>query len=264
MLLIQCPSCSHENTPGERFCAACGVPLHLKPCPACGKVDHVSAKICSGCGAAFPPIVLAHYGTDDASEENAPPDREEHGHLSEHGAVDAGTLAWAPEPVVTSRAWPLIVVAIVAGGIPLLWMNRANLPLPKAWQLQGPNAAGSAVTPVAPPPLLTPAAPPMPVPVAAPAPVPASPAVLAPAPASPAPPTAGASLAHAGTEPVVASSPAQPAATRPPARNRASHHRRNASTSPVAAGEPQETGVPARECSEALTALGLCDGKAGR
>lgn len=45
---------------------------------------------------------------------------------------------------------PLIIVAIAAGGIPLLWLYRENIPVPKVWQPQLYNA--SQIAPAAPPP----------------------------------------------------------------------------------------------------------------
>lgn len=137
MLLIHCPNCDHDNTPGERFCAKCGVPLNLKPCPQCGKVDQLTAKLCSGCGAAFPPIALAHIDNTEVMPEP-------------QAARETAPSGESPRPP-SQGAWPLIVMAVVAGGIPLLWMNRARIPLPKAWQINGPDAAGSAVAPSAPP-----------------------------------------------------------------------------------------------------------------
>lgn len=148
MLAIQCPSCHHDNTPGDRFCAVCGVPLNLKPCPQCGKVDLVTTKVCAGCGATFPPITLT-----DSKEESGVP------------AINSGEAApridqressrrIAPPPVaaptarkeVSTRAWPLILVAVAAGGIPLLWMNRDRMPLPKAWQIKSPQTKGGDAT----------------------------------------------------------------------------------------------------------------------
>ncbi len=245
MLLIQCPSCKHDNTPGERFCAVCGVPLHLKPCPACGKVDHVSTKICSGCGAAFPPLAPTHYVTEDDPQAAADMAREDLGQPGGNAVAGAGTVPSAPKQVVASGAWPLIVVALAAGGIPLLWMNRANLPLPKAWQIQGPNATGSAITPATPP-LLTPAT----------------------ATAPPAPP------AKADPAPVVTEAPrsandlpAPKPAAAPVARTRASHHVRIPPSRPIAKRRPGpvEPKAAARPCTtDALSALDLCDPKAGK
>jgi len=136
MILLHCPNCEYENKPGERFCASCGVPLDLKPCPSCGKVDSVKATVCTGCGAAFPPIDPAHVAentsaTADRSHANGPP------------------LVLPPTTVI--RAWPLIVVALTAAGLPLLWVYRDIMPLPKAWQSQVLSAESSNVAPPLPP-----------------------------------------------------------------------------------------------------------------
>jgi hypothetical protein len=212
MLLIHCPNCEHDNTPGERFCAKCGVPLNLKPCPQCGKVDQLTATVCSGCGATFPPIAVAHPDSDTTPPLPADP----------QAAPDPG-LARPPH---TQGAWPLILMAIAAGGIPLLWMNRAYIPLPKAWNIKAPSAAVSAVAPVA-----------RPVPVAEPQTV--LPAVGAP-PAD-TPPAAA---------PVAIKETPQLAA--PPAKHARTSHK------------PATRTEPPRPCTEALAALGLCQPEATR
>jgi hypothetical protein len=119
MLLSHCPNCQHDNKLGERFCASCGVPLDLKPCSVCGKVDSVKATVCSGCGAHFPPLTGLSYVDEPA------------------GAGAAAVHPTTPvvsQPPSTMRALPLIVVALAAAGIPLLWLYRNQMPLPKAWQ----------------------------------------------------------------------------------------------------------------------------------
>jgi hypothetical protein len=230
MLLIHCPNCEHDNTPGERFCAVCGVPLDLKPCPQCGKVDQLTAKVCSGCGATFPPIVLAHLD-DGAFQAPAPVAQAQDKPVQETAQ---------PHPAAPgNRAWPLILVALAAGGIPLLWMNRAYMPLPKAWQIQGPNAAGSAVVSVPSP------APQPEAPAAAPVVAPAAPSADQPA-----------------TVPAATHDKAA-AATRP-----AAPRKRTPNTV-----QPRDTGkqtvtpaatAPTRPCTEALAALNLCDPKAAQ
>lgn len=221
MLLSLCPNCEHENAPGEQFCAKCGVPLNLKPCPHCGKVDQITATVCAGCGMSFPPLRPAPV-PDTKTAKTAPPAR----------AVTPAPVAGNPPPA-TNRALPLILVALAAGGLPLLWMNRAHMPLPKAWQIAGPNAAGSAV----------PVPPPAAIEVVAPTPLASSPPVtlpVAPAPAADAAPTAARKLAAA------------PAVTRAVAPRPAP--RRDAA-------KPTEGAAPGRPCTEALAALGLCDPK---
>ena len=221
MLLIHCPNCQHDNTPGERFCAKCGVPLDLKPCPQCGKVDQLTARACSGCGAEFPPLVVAHV--DEGIATAAPPPSEPE------------PLPATPESRPTQGALPLIIVAIVAGGIPLLWMNRAHIPLPKAWQVQGPNATGSAVSPVAPP------------------------EAASPPPAAKADPVAGAAEPIAAPLPEPARAPTAAPATKASARQAAARPAPAHSDGPAAARTEA-----ARPCTEALTALGLCNSAAER
>lgn len=233
MFAIKCPSCQHDNTPGEHFCAVCGVPLHLKPCPNCGVVDHVTAKVCSACGTTFPPIALAHSSA--TIDPVAPPN---------------GVAApRASNKVTVNRAWPLILVAVAAGGIPLLWMNRANMPLPKAWQFQSPSAAGSTVAP-APPTKLAPATP-----------------VAAPVPAQdPAATSADQTTAGRDTDGAVKPEP-------PPKKTAAAQARRpKAHAHPARPASSQEEAEPdaaakeaaPRACTEAVAALGLCDPKQDR
>jgi Double zinc ribbon len=217
MLLIHCPNCDHDNTPGERFCAKCGVPLNLKPCPHCGKVDQLAATVCSGCGAAFPPIVLAHPDPDTVP----PPQTDQ----------QAATASELVRPQHTQGAWPLILMAVVAGGIPLLWMNRAYIPLPKAWQVKSPAAAGSAVRPVTQPSL----APPKVIPPAAGA-----------QPTDPRPPVAAKQPPVA--KPVVSK---EMSAATPAKQVRAKR-------------KPTVKTASRRPCTEALTALGLCQPKTAR
>jgi hypothetical protein len=229
ILLIQCPSCLHANTPGEYFCAACGVPLHLKPCPTCGKVDDAAAKTCSACGAAFPTLAPDQYVLADDVRHSSPV-------ATARPADTPGT-----PPPLANRAWPLVIVALVAGGIPFLWMYRANMPLPKAWQVQGQNAAGSAVTPA-------------PLPVA----VPPAASVATSAPAEPTPeskdlsPRGGAAPGPAADKAAQADQ-AKATQVGPVAANRKPVAKPG--TKPVMAGRP----VPPGPCTEGLAALDLCN-----
>ena len=130
MLTTQCSFCHKDNVPGTRFCAECGSPLHLKVCPnaACGKVSDATATVCPSCGQTFPTIDLV-APTKSATA----------------GAVPSAQA----ETKSSSSAIPLIIVAIVAGGLPFLWINRAALPTPKTWQSSSP--AQPAVAPPAAP-----------------------------------------------------------------------------------------------------------------
>jgi hypothetical protein len=233
MLLIHCPNCEHDNTPGERFCAVCGVPLDLKPCPQCGKVDQITAKVCSGCGAAFPPIVLAHV--DGKSVSVATPVAQAH-------EARLPSQEPAQPPAGGNRAWPLILVAIAAGGIPLLWMNRAHMPLPKAWQIQAPNAVGSAAVSVSAP------APQPELPAAAPA--------LAPEVPKPDQPAANRDTEMTPSAPVQDKTPAKQAPQKAPAK----HHAAKAVHPPKATAATAT--ASSQPCTEAMAALNLCDPKA--
>lgn len=243
MLAIQCPSCQHKNTPGERFCEFCGVPLDLKPCPNCGKVDLVTARICAGCGEVFPHIALAP--DRDAAEAGSPagnapgdvalPPRRRPTYTNTVQAPPSGNEA------PPSRALPLILVAIVAGGIPLLWMNRDRMPLPKAWQVQGVHSESAHPESTPPQPMQAPTA------------------VLPPAAAKADPPQEERDRERAAKQ--------EPAEQKAPAKKdgqasapSAARQRENAR--PPSAGT--QGAVPPRECTEAVAALGLCERKPKR
>lgn len=238
MLLSHCPNCQHDNQPGERFCAACGVPLDLKPCPVCGKVDNVKATVCSGCGAHFPALSGTHAGESGVTEA-AP--------------AKAMPPVVAPPPT-TIRALPLIIVALAAGGIPLLWLYRNTMPVPKAWQTPTPGVEVTAPVPA-----------PLPLPATRPEPATQAPHVVPPTASAPAliplPPKAAAQpaveTAPAATAPAKPPEAAKPVAPVKPARKPAV----KAAPAP-AATRPAAPG--ASECTEALAAVGLCDPKAAR
>lgn len=223
MFAVQCSFCQHENVPGARFCAECGSPLHLRVCPnsQCGKVSDVNARQCEHCGTFFPEIPLVD---GKAPAKETPP---------------------ATPPSVTEKkqgvsALPLIIVAIVAGGLPLLWFNRSHLPAPKNWQ---PDPVGSAAVPSQPAPF------PVPPPAALP------PLQVAP-PAEPEPEKAAAdktAAEKAATEKAEKEAEAKARAEREKeAKARAARSAKERKAREAAA-EAQ------RPCTEAIAAVGLCD-----
>lgn len=216
MLLSHCPNCQHDNKPGERFCAACGVPLDLKPCPVCGKVDNVKATVCTGCGAHFPPLTATPSALGPATIP--------------HEAEKPIPPVVSPPPN-TIRAFPLIIIALAAGGIPLLWLFRNTMPVPKAWQATPPAIE----VPAAMPPQIRPQPEPVPTPAPALIPLPAKPVAVEP------PPAPVVSVQAAPAKPVAKPKPKPAAASPQPAK--------------PAAGT---------ECTEALAAVGLCERKAAK
>lgn len=233
MPAIICPFCQHQNKSGTRFCSNCGCSIHLTICPnpECGKISEVGAAKCAHCGQPFP-------NAGDSAEEPT-------GAATSTGHQKGdGESATAVLEKTRTAAWPLIMMAIVAGGLPLLWANRALLPTPDPWKTGTSDATKPAQ--VVPPtiPLKT---------------VPTSPAL--------APQTIP-------TNPV-ADPP--PAGTKP-ASDAGSSKRSSATTSTRSAtkagknptpkaGNTAKKGAktPASEkpppCTEATVALGLCDAK---
>jgi hypothetical protein len=108
----------------------------------------VTANACSGCGATFPPIALAKPKDEQVAMETtagvAAPDMDKP-EGRRRNSLPPVVAQDAPKEE-TTRAWPLILVAVAAGGIPLLWMNRDRMPLPKAWQIASPQAKEASVT----------------------------------------------------------------------------------------------------------------------
>lgn len=49
-----CSSCNTPAQEGQRFCGACGTPLH-RPCPSCGYENPPGHRFCGGCGTALDP-----------------------------------------------------------------------------------------------------------------------------------------------------------------------------------------------------------------
>lgn len=253
MFAVDCPYCQHANKPGARFCTDCGAPLHLKPCPKCGKVDDVTVRQCSGCGAAFPPIKLAPPAERTLPEESAAPGL---------GSVNANPSVISitnPDPGIAPpastapyRPGPLIAVALIAGGLPMLWMNRDLLPQPRAWRAEAPNPAM-----VAPPPVVTPNA----------APVVSPPAANVPAiPMQSAAATAAAESAPAPS-PIPRAAPSDVSAVSVVPAGKANSGQSTSTTEkkrardPVAAAAATAPAAPqsSRPCTESLVALGLCD-----
>lgn len=236
MFAVQCSFCQHENTPGARFCAECGSPLHLRVCPnpKCGKVSDVNAAQCEFCGTPFPKIPLAEAGGGAATPPSS--DRDQ---VEPLGEDKPGTAEKSP-----TAAWPLIAVAIVAGGLPLLWFNRASLPTPRTWQ-NSPEVERLIAPPVLPP-AVTPAA----SPTASPPPQGAESLTLPPLSAPIQPPAAEKS------ESVAAENNTQPAtAEAKPPRQEKPKARRDAgdNSRPAEPAEAQPT------CSDATAAPGPCE-----
>jgi hypothetical protein len=236
MFATKCSFCQHDNTPGARFCADCGSPLHLQVCASCGKVSDVTAKACEFCQAVFPVQELS-------PAETTPPDL-------------LGRTR--PTAVDTSRpqrmnALPLVIVAIVAGGLPLLWFSRDRIPMPKAWQTKAPDTIPAPPLGAAKPVGVAPAASVSKPPAVATAPVapvvpvvpltPVAPVVTAPPTVAAAPqPSVIQSAASVPTivAPVTAEPKSVPAAVQP---------------------KPTKSAPPAEKCTEAVAALGLCSPK---
>ena len=213
MLATKCSFCQHENLPGSRFCMKCGSPMHLKVCPnpQCGKVSDVSAAVCESCGQEFPKIALAPARAE-APAESKP-------------------QAAAPTTTGTGKsrmpAWPLVMMAIVAGGLPLLWANRAQLPTPKTWQVDPDASKTRAATP--------------------------------PAPADVAPPSPPASAETAAPS-TPAPGPAANAETPGDSRSQARQAANGKATRKTSKKSRKKAEAP-RPCTEAVAALGLCDPK---
>ncbi len=45
-----CPSCSHDNREGRRFCSECAAPLEYR-CPTCSALNEPDERFCGECAA---------------------------------------------------------------------------------------------------------------------------------------------------------------------------------------------------------------------
>jgi hypothetical protein len=132
MPVIICQFCQRENKSGTRFCTECGCSIHLKICPNpdCGKISNVEATVCESCGQPFPKVPLVPFDTQSTTRADE---------ALKHDESSGGTSRDRPR----SSAWPLIMMAIVAGGLPLLWANRSQLPTPSTWKINASDSAKS-------------------------------------------------------------------------------------------------------------------------
>jgi hypothetical protein len=224
MSAITCPFCQTQNKSGTRFCSNCGCSIHLTICPnpECGKISEVGAAKCAHCGQPFPNASNAPDGTGSVAGGDGNP-----------GADSAATV----KEKTRTAAWPLIMMAIVAGGLPLLWANRALLPTPDPWKANTSDTAKP--THVVPPTIPMTNAP--------------AAAALAPATATTdstnTPPPAGTTKPPSGP---TSAGNATDANSNPPAKAR--NAQKKVRKAPVA-----KSPEPPRPCTEATAALGLCD-----
>jgi class 3 adenylate cyclase/tetratricopeptide (TPR) repeat protein len=65
---LTCASCGAEQSPGARFCSACGSPLQ-RTCPACGFEQPAGATFCSNCGVALRDDARRAAGATDDRQE---------------------------------------------------------------------------------------------------------------------------------------------------------------------------------------------------
>lgn len=225
MPVIKCPFCQHENKPGTRFCSECGASIHLKICsnPECGKISDVGAVACEFCGQSFPNVEVAPIESASADVAAVKDESSE-------------ALPTAEKKQMGTRTWPLIMVALVAGGLPMLWANRAQLPTPKTWQLNTPDAP-KAVS--AEPALSIKIEPP-----ASASPVPAAPPVAE---------AVSSQTGVAGSAPKV-----EPIESKKKTQRKKPS---NGDAARKAAKPPVKEPEPAHPCTEATVALGLCDPK---
>lgn len=240
---MKCPFCQHENPTGTRFCAACGFSMHLKICPnpECAKISDAGAAACEFCGQAFPKPAVAPEAASPVPAASPAPAK-----------VPESATGSAARDKPRTAALPLIMVAIIAGGLPLLWANRASLPTPKPWQAGAPEAPKIEG---APPPVATIKPPIVP--------------ELAPTPASPRAPAAADSASPSAPAPVQASGSGADQ-NRPPPPVGAEVTKKDPEAPPQTgetakeparkvAKTPSPKKMETRPCTEAMAALGICD-----
>lgn len=215
--------------------------MHLKICPnpQCAKISDAGVTVCEFCGQAFPKIALAPETTTAAPVGSPVP-----------GKVPGDVTGSAARDKPRTAAWPLIMVAVVAGGLPLLWANRASLPTPKPWQVSTPDATKVEGAP----PVATIKPPVVP--------------ELAPAPAPPRAPADSAAPSSSAPVQTPASGVDQ---NRPPPPGTADITKKDQEAPLQAGGTTKEPAKkvakapspkkkpPPRPCTEATAALGLCD-----
>ncbi|MEJ2739707.1 MAG: zinc-ribbon domain-containing protein [Dehalococcoidia bacterium] len=89
--IIRCPNCGTPNTPGQRFCGACGANLPAG-CPNCGAENDPGAKFCGNCGAQL--LGDAQPG----GWEQQPPDMQQGGWGIPAGMQQQGGWSQQPPP----------------------------------------------------------------------------------------------------------------------------------------------------------------------
>ena len=62
-MVAHCLFCSHSNPARAKYCNECGSPLHLKPCKECDAINNAAAEACYKCGAADPGLTTPYAAT---------------------------------------------------------------------------------------------------------------------------------------------------------------------------------------------------------
>lgn len=218
--------------------------MHLKICPnpQCGKISDVGVAVCEHCGETFPKVAVAPETATVTPAASPAPASPAPGSVAGPAVKDKSRTA----------AWPLIMVAIVAGGLPLLWANRAHLPTPKPWQAGTPEATkveGPVLVPIV---KVQPPVAPAPAPTSTPAPGDAT------VPSSPAP--AQAPAAGNADQGSPKPDPVDSAKKDPDAPQQTGGTTKEIAKKVARTPSPKKK-EPPRPCTEATAALGLCDPK---